>query len=77
MALEVGSRLGHYDVTALIGECGGRSVRSREEKALAKLGRELDPAELEQTADMLCRIRELFEGDRFRQSLGKRGKSRH
>ena len=33
MALEVGSRLGHYDVTALIGEGGmGQVCRARETK---------------------------------------------
>ncbi len=33
MALEVGSRLGHYDVTALIGEGGmGEVYRAREAK---------------------------------------------
>ncbi len=31
MALEVGSRLGHYDVTALIGEGGmGQAYRARD-----------------------------------------------
>ena len=38
MALTVGSRLGHYDVTALIGEGGmGQVYRAR--------GSELDPSE--------------------------------
>ena len=33
MALEVGSRLGHYDVTALIGEGGmGEVYRARDTK---------------------------------------------
>ena len=33
MALQVGSRLGHYDVTALIGEGGtGEVYRARETK---------------------------------------------
>ena len=33
MALEVGSRLGHYDVTALIGEGGmGQVYRARDTK---------------------------------------------
>ncbi len=33
MALEIGSRLGHYDVTALIGEGGmGEVFRARDNK---------------------------------------------
>ena len=40
MALEIGSRLGHYDVTALIGEGGmGQVYRARD----TKLDLELTP----------------------------------
>lgn len=53
-----------------------KTVRSREGKTLARLGRELDPAELEQAAEMLGQVRELFAGDRFQHSLKQRGTSR-
>ena len=52
-----------------------RTVRSREGKALARLGREFDPTELERAAEMLSRVRDLFEGDRFRRSLDTQGKA--
>ena len=42
MALEVGSRLGHYDVTALIGEGGmGEVYRARDTKLDRDVGGDL------------------------------------
>ena len=38
MALEVGSRLGHYDVTALIGEGGMGETHAGATSAFATLG---------------------------------------
>ena len=56
-----------------LGSALAKTVRSLEEKTLAQLGRELDPAELEQAAEMLGHVRELFGGDRFQHSLKQRG----
>ena len=46
-----------------------KTVRSREEKILVKLGRELDATELGQAAEVLGHVRELFAGDRYQRSL--------
>jgi DNA-binding MarR family transcriptional regulator len=59
-----------------VGSALAKTVRSREEKTLAQLGRELDSAELEQAAETLGHVRELFAGDRFQHSLKLRGTSR-
>ncbi len=40
MALEVGSRLGHYNVTALIGEGGMGQVYQARDTKLNRLGRD-------------------------------------
>ena len=41
MALEIGSRLGHYDVTALIGEGGMGQVYRATDTKLNRLGRDM------------------------------------
>ena len=47
MALEVGSRLGHYDVTALIGEGGmGQVYRARDPKLERDVGSVVGPCVL-------------------------------
>ena len=50
-----------------------KTVRSREEKILARLGRELDAAELERAAEVLGHVREMFASARFRRSVTARG----
>ncbi len=55
MALEIGSRLGHYDVTALIGEGGMGQVYQATD---TKLGRQIALRILpEAFASVPCRVR--------------------
>ena len=61
MALQVGSRLGHYDVTALIGEGGmGEVYRARDTKLDRDVALKVSPEAFTQDPDRLAR----FERDR-------------
>ena len=58
------------------GRALAKTVRAWEVKVLAQLSREFDPEELEQTAKILSRVGDLFEGQRF-STERKKGASRH
>ncbi len=57
MALNVGSRLGHYDVTALIGEGGmGEVYRARDTKLDRDVALKVLPEAFTQDPDRLARF---------------------
>ena len=57
MALEIGSRLGHYDVTALIGEGGmGEVYRARDTKLDRDVALKVLPEAFTQDPDRLARF---------------------
>ena len=57
MALEVGSRLGHYDVTALIGEGGmGRVYQATDTKLKRQVAIKILPPSLASDRDRLARF---------------------
>ena len=57
MALTVGSRLGHYDVTALIGEGGwGRSNQATDTKLGRQVALKVFPQALTDDPDRLARF---------------------
>ena len=57
MALQVGSRLGHYDVTALIGEGGmGEVYRARDTKLDRDVALKVSPEAFTQDPDRLARL---------------------
>ncbi len=57
MALEVGSRLGHYDVTALIGEGGmGEVYRAKDTKLDRDVALKVLPEAFTQDPDRLARF---------------------
>ena len=51
-------------------------VRAREKRVLTRLGRALDPVELEQAANILGRVGQLFEEAVFRRFIQKKRSSR-
>ena len=59
MALEIGSRLGHYEVTALIGEGGmGQVYQATDTKLNRKVALKILPVAFATDPDRLARFRE-------------------
>ena len=55
-----------------VGRALAKRVKNHEKKTLTELGQELDPMGLEQAAQTLGHVRQMFTGNRFRERLEKR-----